>query len=86
MDNWKEIQLRFKYYWSEEDCKTLKDYFTKAGSELWPFNQMGDDDDGFGNAFFGTTEEFDNYINMLDEDGKNTIMEEIFEVGFMDRA
>ena len=71
---------------SEEDRTCFKNYFNKVGEELWPFNQMeAEEGEGFGSAFFGTVDEFNAAIDMLDEEGQSKVTDELFEVGFMDR-
>ena len=83
--NWEEVQLRFAAQ-SEEDRKCFKDYFNKVGEELWPFNQMEPEEgEGFGSAFFGTIDEFEAAVAMLDEEGQLKVTDEMFEVAFMDR-
>ena len=57
--------------WSDEDKKLLREYFNKIGSELWPFNQMDEDDEAaLGSAFFGTVDDFQGTVGMLDEEGQ----------------
>ena len=83
--NWVEVQLRFSL-WSEEDRKCFKDYFNTIGEELWPINQLEfEDGEGLGSAFFGTIDEFNNAMGMLGEENQYRVMEEMFEVGFMDK-
>ena len=55
--------------WTKEDCRTLKEYFDKVGSQLWPFNNIESEDDGLGGALFETAEQFESAMSMLDEDG-----------------
>ena len=51
--------------------------------EFDEFNQG--EGEGLGSAFFGTIEQFEEIVNLLDEEGKTKMMEEMFEVGFMDK-
>ena len=85
--NWPEVQLRISKCY-KEDQTAFKKYFNQAGAELWPFNNLDEEaleEEGLGSAFFGDLNQFKNVIEMLDENGRDRLKDEIFEVAIMDK-